>query len=229
MYRHDGRCESVVALLLHRATFGLHSPSCANEIAGGNATFGLVECVTTTTEVLEQLRSGRREALDRIMPLVYQELRAIAHQRLSARGGGPRRTLVTTALVHEAYLKLVDQSDANWRDRAHFLALASVAMRHILIDRARARATLRRGGAGKAVTLEDAAAMVDDRAQLLLEIDDAIDRLAAVSPRLAQVVEYRFYGGLSETEVAEVLGVTLRTVQRDWTKARMLLRVTLES
>jgi RNA polymerase sigma factor (TIGR02999 family) len=102
-------------------------------------------------------------------------------------------------------------------------------MRHILIDRARARATLRRGGAGKAVTLEDAAAMVDDRAQLLLEIDDAIDRLAAVAPRLAQVVEYRFYGGLSETEVAEVLGVTLRTVQRDWTKARMLLRVTLES
>jgi len=182
--------------------------------------------VTTTTEVLEQLRSGRREALDRIMPLVYHELRAIAHQRLAARG--PRRTLVTTALVHEAYLKLVDQSDANWRDRAHFLALASVAMRHILIDRARARATLRRGGAGKEVTLEDAAAMVDDRAELLLEIDDAIDRLAAVAPRLAQVVEYRFYGGLSETEVAEVLGVTLRTVQRDWTKARMLLRVALE-
>ena len=160
------------------------------------------------------------------MPLVYHELRRIAHQRLSARG--PRRTLVTTALVHEAYLKLVDQSDANWRDRAHFLALASVAMRHILIDRARARATVRRGGAGKQVTLEDAAAMVDDRAELLLEIDDAIDRLAAVAPRLAQVVEYRFYGGLSETEVAEVLGVTLRTVQRDWTKARMLLRVALE-
>ena len=182
--------------------------------------------MTTTTEVLEQLRSGRREALDRIMPLVYHELRAIAHQRLAARG--PRRTLVTTALVHEAYLKLVDQSDANWRDRAHFLALASVAMRHILIDRARARATLRRGGAGKEVTLEDAAAIVDDRAELLLEIDDAIDRLAAVAPRLAQVVEYRFYGGLSETEVAEVLGVTLRTVQRDWTKARMLLRVALE-
>ena len=183
--------------------------------------------MTTTTEVLEQLRSGRREALDRIMPLVYQELRAIAHQRLAARG--PRRTLVTTALVHEAYLKLVDQSEANWRDRAHFLALASVAMRHILIDRARARATMRRGGARKEVTLEDAAAMVDDKAQLLLEIDDAIDRLAAVAPRLAQVVEYRFYGGLSETEVAEVLGVTLRTVQRDWTKARMLLRAALES
>ena len=161
------------------------------------------------------------------MPLVYHELRAIAHQRLAARG--PRRTLVTTALVHEAYLKLVDQSDANWRDRAHFLALASVAMRHILIDRARARATMRRGGANKQVTLEDAAAMVDDRAQLLLEIDEAIHRLAAAAPRLAQVVEYRFYGGLSETEIAEVLGVTLRTVQRDWTKARMLLRVALES
>jgi RNA polymerase sigma factor (TIGR02999 family) len=186
----------------------------------------LLAYVTTTSEVLEQLRSGRREALDRLMPLVYQELRVIAHQRLAARG--PRRTLVTTALVHEAYLKLVDQSDATWRDRAHFLALASVAMRHILIDRARARATMRRGGARRQVTLEDAAAMVDDRAQSLLEIDEAIDRLAAVDPRLARVVELRFYGGLSETEVAEVLGVTLRTVQRDWTKARMLLRVTLE-
>jgi RNA polymerase sigma factor (TIGR02999 family) len=183
--------------------------------------------MTTPTEVLEQLRSGQREALDRIMPVVYRELRAIAHRRLAAHG--PRRTLVTTALVHEAYLKLVDQSDATWRDRAHFLALASVAMRHVLIDRARARATMKRGGARKQITLDDETATLEDRAQSLLEIDDALDGLAAVAPRLARVVECRFYGGLSEPEIAEALGVTVRTVQRDWTKARMLLRAALES
>jgi len=173
-------------------------------------------------EILEDLRSGRREAIDRILPLVYEELRAIAHKRLAVRHAGG--TLVTTGLVHEAYLKLVDQSTAEWRDRAHFLAIASVAMRHVLIDRAKARTRLKRGGIRRQVTLEDAISTVEDQAESLLEIDDALDRLAQVEPRLVRVVECRFYGGLSEDEIAEVLGVTVRTVERDWAKARMLLR-----
>jgi RNA polymerase sigma factor (TIGR02999 family) len=182
---------------------------------------------TTRTDILEDLRNGGRDALDRLLPIVYEELRAIAHRHLSAPGRAG--TLVTTALVHEAYLKLVDQSNAQWRDRAHFVALASVAMRHVLIDRARERASFKRGGERRRVTLDDDAIAVDDQAETLLAIDDAIDRLAELSPRLARVVECRFYGGLSEEEIAEALGVTVRTVERDWAKARLLLRRSLAS
>lgn len=183
--------------------------------------------MTTRSDVLEDLRSGRREALDRLVPVVYRELRAIARRHLAGHAAG--NTLVTTALVHEAYLKLVDQSNAEWRDRAHFLALASVAMRHVLIDRAKARSAVKRGGIRRRITLDDAALAVDSHAESLLEIDDALDRLAEVDPRLARVVECRFYGGMSEEEIAEALGVTVRTVERDWAKARMLLRRTLAS
>jgi RNA polymerase sigma factor (TIGR02999 family) len=181
--------------------------------------------MTLPTGVLEQLRSGRREALDQILPLVYDELRAIAHRRLSSQAS--TGTLATTALVHEVYLKLVDQSSAQWTDRAHFLALASVAMRHVLIDRAKAHMTHKRGGERRRITLDDELIAADDQAESLLEIDDALDRLAAIAPRLARVVECRFYGGLSEDEIAAALGVTARTVERDWAKARMLLRATL--
>jgi len=178
--------------------------------------------VTGGTEILQELRSGRREALDRLLPVVYEQLRAIAHQRLNAR---PRSgTLETTGLVHEAYLKLVDQSSAEWRDRAHFFALASVAMRHVLIDRARSRAASKRGGEIEQITLDDDALATADQAVALLEIDDALDRLAETDPRLARVFECRFYGGLTEEEIAAALGVTVRTVERDWAKARMLLR-----
>ena len=178
--------------------------------------------MTGGTEILQELRSGRREALDRLLPVVYEQLRAIAHQRLNAR---PRSgTLETTGLVHEAYLKLVDQSSAEWRDRAHFFALASVAMRHVLIDRARSRAASKRGGEIEQITLDDDALATDDQAVALLEIDDALDRLAETDPRLARVFECRFYGGLTEEEIAAALGVTVRTVERDWAKARMLLR-----
>ena len=156
---------------------------------------------------------------------MYEQLRVIAHQRLNDR---PRSgTLETTGLVHEAYLKLVDQSSTEWRDRAHFFALASVAMRHVLIDRARARATSKRGGEVEQITLDEEAVAVDDQAVALLEIDDALNRLAETDPRLACVFECRFYGGLTEEEIAEALGVTVRTVERDWAKARMLLRDSL--
>jgi RNA polymerase sigma factor (TIGR02999 family) len=178
-------------------------------------------------DVLTELRTGAPESLDQVVALAYRELRAIAHNRLMAqcRDG----TLSTTALVHEAYLKLVDQSRARWSDRAHFLALASVAMRHILIDRARERNAMKRGGVRQRVTLDDVDVSVDAEPDVLLQLDEAMNRLAAFDPRLVRVVECRFFGGLTETETAEALGVTVRTVQRDWVKARVLLRRALES
>jgi RNA polymerase sigma factor (TIGR02999 family) len=180
------------------------------------------------TDVFSELRSGGQKSVDDVVELTYQELRAIAHRRLIARGHSG--TLSTTALVHEAYLKLVDQSRAGWRDRIHFLALASLAMRHVLVDRARERNSLKRGGSEhRQVTLNDDVMGVEDQADVLIQLDEALERLAAFEPRLAKVVECRFFGGLTETETSEALGVTVRTVQRDWVKARVLLRRALES
>lgn len=179
-----------------------------------------------TAEVPE-LRIGRFKTLDGLMPVVYEELRAIAHRQLSLREAGG--TLSTTGLVHEAYLKLVDQSRVAWRDRGHFFALASVAMRHVLVDRAKARHAQKREGALERVPLDAEQIAAGDQAEALLLLNDAIDRLAAVEPRLARVVDCRFFGGLTDEETAESLGVTVRTVQRDWCKARMLLRKVLEA
>jgi RNA polymerase sigma factor (TIGR02999 family) len=179
------------------------------------------------TDVLTTLRAGGGESLDRLLPLVYQELRSMAHRQLAARGRGG--TLQTTALVHEAYLKLVDQSRATWRDRAHFLAVASIAMRHVLVDRARARLALKRGGGLRRITFDEREIAVDDQPDALVQLDEALKRLGEVEPRLVRVVECRFFGGLTEEEIAEALGLTPRTVQRDWVKARMMLRRALES
>lgn len=177
--------------------------------------------------VLGLLRSGSRESLNRLMPLLYDELRAIAHRQVSRRPDGG--TLETTGLVHEAYLKVVAHSNPGVRDRAHFLALASLAMRHVLVDRARARHRLKRGGIGVRITFEDDRIAVDEQPEVLLQLDEALSWLAELEPRLARVVECRFFGGLTEEEIADALGVTVRTVQRDWVKARMLLRRALES
>ena len=176
---------------------------------------------TNRATVLEKLRSGRRESLDELTALLYDELREIAHRHRAGRGSDA--TLPTTALVHEAYLKLVDQSQAGWNDRAHFLALAAVAMRHILTDRARARRTAKRGGAREPVTLEDAMLASDPEPDALLQVDEALAWLDTIDPRLARVVELRFFGGLTHEEIATVLGVTVRTVERHWAKARLLL------
>ena len=178
-------------------------------------------------DVLTELRSRAQDSLDQVVALTYQELRAIAHRRLAARGQGG--TLSTTALVHEAYLKLVDQSRAGWQDLAHFRALASLAMRHVLVDRARERSALKRGGVRRQITLDDEVMALEDQAEMLLQLNDALERLATVDPRLARVVDCRFFGGLTEQETAEALGLTTRTVQRDWVKARVLLRRLLES
>ena len=178
-------------------------------------------------DVLTELRSRAQHSLDQVVALTYQELRAIAHRRLAARG--PGGTLSTTGLVHEAYLKLVDQSRAGWQDLAHFRALASLAMRHVLVDRARERSALKRGGVRQQVTLDDEVTALEDQAEMLLQLNDALERLATVDPRLGRVVDCRFFGGLTEQETAEALGLTTRTVQRDWVKARVLLRRLLES
>jgi RNA polymerase sigma factor (TIGR02999 family) len=151
---------------------------------------------------------------------VYAELRRVAHHHL---GVGADPTLRTTELVHEAYVKLVDQSRAQLRDRGHFFAVAATAMRQILVDRARHRGAQKRGGVRQRVTLDDVSLSVEDQAEALLELDDALTRLAAFDGRLARVVDCRFFGGLTEEETAEALGVTPRTVRRDWVKARILL------
>lgn len=164
--------------------------------------------------------------LEQLVALAYHELRSIAHNRLKGRNRGA--TLSTTGLVNEAYLKLADQAQSHWRDRSHFFAVASLAMRHVLVDCAKARGALKRGGAQRAITLDEAEVGVDDQAIALLQLDDALDHVAEIDPRLARVVELRFFGGLSEQETAAVLGVTVRTVARDWVKARVLLRRVLE-
>ena len=179
------------------------------------------------TRLLDAHRAGAPDALDRLMPLVYGELRRIAHRHLS-RGRGPE-TIHTTALVHEAYLRLAGPTPPAAADRAHFFAIASTAMRHVLVDYARRRTALKRGGGAHATTLSGAKGLaVDARAEEVLALDDALGRLAALDERLARVVEMRFFGGMEVEEVAAALGVSDRTVKRDWRKARAFLQVELD-
>ena len=173
--------------------------------------------------------SETRDPVGRAVTDLYGELRRIAHRHLRRRAQAFDTTLATTALVNEAYIKLADQSSAQWRDEGHFLALASRVMRHILIDRARARLADKRGGGRARVTLDDDAYVSDRSLGELLEINDALDRLESVDERLARVVHLRFFSGYSEEEIAEALHVTVRTVQRDWRKARPFLLRALSS
>lgn len=175
------------------------------------------------TEALIVLRRGAPDAMDRLLPLIYGDLRRVAHRQLAAEPSG--HTLCTTALVHEAYLRLADQTHAEWVDRAQFFAVAARTMRRVLIDYARRHCAQRRGGAGRrALSLDvaDDAGMlaVAERAGELLALDEALERLALLEERLARVVECRFFAGLSETETAEALGVSQRTVARDWMMAK---------
>lgn len=151
----------------------------------------------------------------------------MAHRRLGRHA--IRGTFETGELIHEAYLKVAARTCAEGVDRAQFLALASMAMRHVLVDRAKARSCLKRGGGRGPITFDDDRLAVEDRSEAVLQLDEALTWLARLAPRLARVVECRFFGGLSEEEIAVALGVTVRTVQRDWAKARMLLRRALES
>jgi RNA polymerase sigma factor (TIGR02999 family) len=169
------------------------------------------------TTLLAAAREGNTDALDRLMPMVYTELREIAHRQL--RRERSDHTLSTTALVHEAYLRLMGQSNVDWRDRAHFYAIAARVMRRVLVDYARRRSAKKRGGLPP-VTLDDALAVVDDQAELVVAVDDALTRLASIDERQSQVVQFRFFGGLTEDEIAAILGVSSRTVRNDWVKAK---------
>jgi RNA polymerase sigma-70 factor (ECF subfamily) len=178
------------------------------------------------TDLLLQLRDDRSGAMDRLFPLIYDQLRRIAHHQLQAER--PGHTLGTTGLVHEAYLQLVDQTRAEWRDRGHFFRVSSMAMRRILVDYARRYRALRRGGGLDRVPLDQAEeAAIAERGDHLLALEDALTRLAAVDERLSQVVECRYIGELTDDETAEALGMSLRTVQRDWAKARAWLHLEL--
>lgn len=176
---------------------------------------------TDVTQLLAAAQRGDRSAFDRLLSLVYDELRRIAQGQMRREREG--HTLDTTGLVHEAYVKLVDQGQAEWSDRAHFFGVAARAMRQILIDYARRRMAQKRGGAWQRTTLEEDELPVEVQFEELIALDDALRRLDQLDERLRQVVEYRFFGGLTEEETAAVLGVTPRTIQRDWAKARAWL------
>lgn len=174
------------------------------------------------TQLLHELGSSTPDAAERLFALVYDELRAVAHnyfrhQRLD-------HTLQPTALVNEAFLKLIDQSDVEWRSRAHFLAVAAKAMRHILIDHARGRAALKRGGDLCRVTMADGQTPITETDPELLDLEDALLKLAAIDQRQSQIVELRFFGGLTVEEVAHVLNISKTTVEAEWRMARAWIR-----
>jgi RNA polymerase sigma factor (TIGR02999 family) len=171
--------------------------------------------------LLGSWRAGNRDAFDRLFSLVYEELRILARRQLRRAGGSP--TLATTALIHEAYIKLAQRSRASAEDRHHFFALAAKAMRHILVDHARRRGAFKRGAAVQGGMPEEPADSAALQAAELVEVDRALTRLEGLDPRLGQIVEMRFFGGLSVEETAEALAISPRTVKRDWSKARAFL------
>jgi RNA polymerase sigma factor (TIGR02999 family) len=180
---------------------------------------GMEADLSSATELLLRGGAGEASALERLVPLVYDELRRLAHRHLARESG----TLGTTELVHEAYLKLIDQTRVEWSGRAHFLGVASIAMRRILVDRARRRRRLKHGGPLVPIPLDDIDVSADERADLVVALDEALDRLRILDERQARVVECRFFGGMSEEETAEVVGIGLRTAKREWAKARSWL------
>jgi RNA polymerase sigma factor (TIGR02999 family) len=180
---------------------------------------------TDITDLLRRWGEGDAEALDQLFPLMYDRMRRLAHQRLRTE---PEGSLNTTALVHEAYLKLVDSPHVNLRDRGHFLGLASRVMRHLLVDHARARRAAKRGLGATAVPLEDAAWLADDRAETIGELDEALQRLEVIDERRTRILEQRYFGGLTLEETAEALGVSLATVKRELRSARAWLALELQ-
>lgn len=173
------------------------------------------------TGLLLDWGSGDKAALDKLIPLVYQELRRMAHQYMRRERAG--NTLQTSALINEAYIRLVDYNRMRWQDRAHFFAVAAQAMRRILVERARSRGRDKRGGAAQKVSLDEAADLAAERAADIVALDDALTELSAIAPRKGQIVELRYFGGLNIDEAAEVLGVSSPTVQREWRAAKAWL------
>ena len=174
------------------------------------------------TQLLIAFRDGEREAFDRLVPLLYDDLRRVARGQL--RRGRPGQTLDTTGLVHEVYLKMADQERLDARDREHFLAIAACAMRQVVIDAARLKLAKRRGGGVPPIPLDEAPPIAIEQARWLIDLDRAMERLEAIDERMARVVECRFFAGLTEEETAGALRTSLRTVQRDWKRARAWLK-----
>jgi RNA polymerase sigma-70 factor (ECF subfamily) len=174
------------------------------------------------TQMLLSLEQGDGSAAKLLFPVVYDDLRALASRYLNDERKG--HTLQPTALVHEAYMRLVDQTRVDWQGRTHFFAVGAQAMRRILVDHARKRKAARRGGGLQRITLDEQMAVEWQREQDILDLDDALIRLAQLDPQQAQMVELRFFSGLKVNEVAEVLGMSKRSVEREWTMARAWLR-----
>lgn len=173
------------------------------------------------TRLLQGLQDGRPGAMEELIQAVYEELRRTARRELARRR--PGNTLDTSALVHEAYLKIADSGHASWNDRAHFFAVAATAMRQIIVDDARRRSSAKHGGALHRVTLDERRLMPELQAQELVALDEALDRLADLNARLSRVVDCRFFAGLTVPETAAAMGCSPRTVDRDWKKARAWL------
>lgn len=178
------------------------------------------------TQLLDQLSDGKREAVNRLMPLVYDQLQAMAKRQLASERSN--HTLNSTALVHEAYLKLVDQTRVTWQNRAHFYAVAAQAMRRILVNYANRRLAAKRGGGQVIATFNDDEVVRETRAEELVALDAALEELGRLDERQGKVVELRFFAGLTQEETAEVLGVSVPTVRRDWRLARAWLARRLE-
>ena len=173
------------------------------------------------TRLLQAWSAGDAAALERLAPLIYGDLRRMARRQMQRERSG--NTLQTTALVHEAYLRLVDVKNVHWQDRAHFFAIAGQMMRRILVEAARARGAGKRGGGATRVNLDESIDAVPTRGSELLRLDEALDALAQLDPRKARVIELRFFGGLNAEESAEVLKISTRSVMRDWSLARAWL------
>ena len=173
------------------------------------------------TQLLVAWGNGNKAALEKLMPLVYEELRRLAHHYM--RREHPGHTLQTTALVNEAYFRLVDQKHVHWQNRAHFFAISAQLMRRILVDHARGHQYAKRGGGAHKVSLDEGAVVAEEQAADLIALDDALRGLAAIDERKSRVVELRFFGGLSVEETAEVLGVSAPTVKRQWRMAKAWL------
>ena len=174
------------------------------------------------TELLLAFRDGDRAAFDQLVPMLYDDLRKVARAQL--RRGRPGATLDTTVLVHELYLKMADQQRLDARDRGHFLAISAHAMRQVIADYARRRTAAKRGGDSDPVPLDEAPEIANREARWLLDVDQALERLAGRDERMAKVVECRFFAGFSEEETAAALETSVRTVQRDWMRARAWLK-----
>ena len=179
------------------------------------------------TQLLMNWSQGDKAALDQLVPLVYPELRRLAKRHMDRED--PAHTLQTSALINEAYLKLVDQQNVEWQNRAHFFAVAAQVMRHILVDHARTRNYAKRGGGAPKLPLDEAAALTEQRAGQLIALDDALRDLAALDERKSQIIELRFFGGLNLDETAEVMEISPSTVQREWRAAKAWLHHTMSN